>query len=571
MFRPNETHRQQDLFGTEMLLPPDAWQRLRETEEYAFYEEIFSRIPESIFADLYAQAPATRPNAPVNVLVGAMILQHMNDWTVEELLGQVAFDLRVRAALGLWSMGQESFCRATYFNFQKRLRDDMAATGQDRFERVFDCFTKEQLERFGLSSTIQRCDSTQLGSNIRAYTRVELLVEVALRMWRVLDKADQEAHAERFAPYLEAKTSSQFLFRLRQSDIGATLDQLGRLFAWMVEALQAGYGATEIHRIVCRVFAEQFTLVEEKIAVRPGEEISSDALQSPDDPDATFHRKDEEEYHGFVLHLTETADPKNDLQLVVDVAVVPNNQADSQILHDRLPEMHRKTPDLRELHTDAGYGSEENDRLEAELGIAAVQTAIRGRTPRAPMRIERDENGLLQVRCRAGHLVQGQATTKHFKAEFTAASCAGCPFAEVCLAQHRAHGGRTFYFTEADVLKQARHRRIETLPPERRTLRANVEATVKQVKAPCRNGKLRTRGGFAADRYGFLRAIGINFGRIYRHLRRQVPQPAAPVPVPAPALCFSTALHALAVSLRRIIRAPGSCGRGRMTASAAFA
>ncbi len=571
MFRPNETHRQQDLFGVQTQLPPDLWKRLRESEEYAFYTEIFSHIPETLFADLYAEAPATRPNAPVNVLVGAMILQHMNDWTVEELLEEVAFDLKVRTALGLWTLGQESFCRATFFNFQRRLRDDLVATGRDRFQPVFDGFTEEQLKRFRLSSTIQRCDSTQLGSNIRAYTRVELLVEVALRMWRVLDKADQEAHAERFAPYVKAKTSGQFLFRLRKSEIDATLEQMGQLFAWMVEALEAGYGSTEIHRIVCRVFAEQFTCVEEKIAVRPGEEISSDALQSPDDPEATFHRKDDEEYHGYVLHLAETADPQNDLQLIVDVAVVPNNQSDSQILHDRLPEMHRKTPDLRELHTDAGYGSEENDRLEAEFGIAAVQTAIRGRTPQAPMRIDRDEDGHLHVRCAAGHLVQGCSTAKHYKAEFAAASCAGCPFASACLAQRRAHGRRTFYFTEADVLKQARHHRIETLPKERRTLRANVEATVKQVKAPCRDGKLRTRGGFAAHRYGFLRAIGINFGRVYRHLQRVASRPEAPVPVPAPAPCFSTALHALLAPLRRIIRGLEAVGGGQITDSAAFA
>ena len=531
MFRRNETHRQQDIFGIETQLPPDLWKRLRESQEFAFYTEVFCRIPEALFADLYADAPATRPNAPINVLVGAMILQHLNDWTFEELLDRVAFDLKVRAALGLWSLDQVAFCRATLFNFQKRLRDDMVATGRDKFQAVFDGLTDDDLKRFGLNTTIQRCDSTQMGSNIRAYTRIELLVEVVLRMWRVLDKAHQEQHAERFAPYVRAKTSGQFLYRLRKSDIDATLEQLGRLYAWMAEALDADYGSTEIHHIVCRVFAEQFTRVEEKIAVRPAEQIGSDALQSPDDADATFHRKDDEEYHGFVLHVTETAHPENELQLVVDVAVLPNNQADSGILHERLPEMHRKTPNLRELHTDAGYGSEENDRRQAELGIEAVQTAIRGRVPQAPMRIERDEAGLLHVRCAAGHQVEGQSTAKHYKAAFAAASCAGCPFAAVCLAQRRANGGRTFYFTEADVLKQARHRRIETLPEERRTLRANVEATVKEFKAPCRQGKLRTRGLPAASRYGFLRAIGINFGRIYRHLRRlsATPQPSAPV------------------------------------------
>ena len=572
MFRANETHHQQDIFGIESQLTPNLWKRLRESKEYAFYTEVFCRIPEALFAELYADEPASRPNAPVNVLVGAMILQHLSDWTFEELLDRIAFDLKVRAALGLWSLDQESFCRATLFNFQKRLRDDMVANGRDKFQAVFDGLTEEQLKRFGLNSTIQRCDSTQLGSNIRAYTRIELLVEVGLRMWRVLDKAHQEEHAERFAPYVGAKTSGQFLYRLRKSDIDSTLEQLGGLYAWMVEALEADYGLTEIHRIVCRVFAEQFTRVEEKIAVRPAEQIASDSLQSPDDPDATFHRKDDEEYRGFVLHATETAHPENDLQLVVDAAVAPNNQADSRILHDRLPEMHRKTPELQELHTDAGYPSEDNDRRQNELGILAVQTAIRGRVAQAPMQIHRDEAGLLRIRCAAGHLVPGQPTPMHYKAEFAAASCAGCPFAEVCLAQRRAHGGRTFYFTEADVLKQARHRRIETLPEERRTLRANVEATMKQFKAPCRDGKLRTRGLCAASQYAFLRAIGINFGRIYRHLQRLSPTPEIPAPVPAPLHHLAAAVrHGLLAPLQRLLHGLGAYGSGRITACTAFA
>jgi hypothetical protein len=571
VFRPNETHRQQDIFGLETQLSPDLRKRLHGSKEYAFYQEVFCRIPEALFAELYDEDPASRPNAPVNTLVGAMILQHLRDWTFEELLDRVAFDLKVRAALGLWSLAEEPFCRATLFNFQKRLRDHMVQTGQDKFQAVFDRLSQEDLERFGLKSTTQRCDSTQIGSNIREYTRIELLVEVVLRMWRVLGEADQAQHAERFAAYVEAKTSGQFLYRLRKSDIDATLERLGGLYAWMAESLEAGYGSTEIHRIVRRVFAEQFTRVEEKIAVRAAGEIGSDSLQSPDDPDATYHKKDEAEFHGFVLHATETADPENDLQLIVDVAVAPNNQADSCILHERLPEMHRKTPDLRELHTDAGYPSEDNDRRQHALGILAVQTAIRGRTAQAPMQIDRDEAGFLHIRCAAGHLVPGHSTPKHYKAEFAAASCAGCPFAAVCLAQRRAHGGRTFYFTGADVLKQARHRRIETLPEERRTLRANVEATIKEFKAPCRNGKLRTRGLCAMSRYAFLRAIGINFGRVYRHRQRLASGRGTPAPVPAPAHRRLVPLHGLLAPLWRLVQALGTCGGDRIPASAAFA
>lgn len=532
MFRPNEKHRRQDVFGIEMQLSRELRKRLHASKEYAFYKEVFCRIPEALFAGFYDDSPATRPNVPVNQLVGALILQHLNDWSVEELLDRLAFDVKTRAALGLWHFGEEAFCKATLYNFQGRVRDDMVRTGRDKFQIVFDRFSADDLERFGIKSTTQRCDSTQMGSNIRQFTRIELLVEVVLRMWRVLSEADQAKHADRFAAYVKAKTSGQFLYRLRKSEYGDTLERLGHFYAWMAEALEADYGSTEIFRVVLRLFAEQFTRVEEKIAVRAPEEIRSDSLQSPDDVDATYREKDGESFLGFVLHATETADPENPFQLITDVVVAPNNQDDSRILHDRLPAMKEKTPDLRELHTDATYGGEDNDLRETELGIAAVQTAIRGHLSPAPMRIDRDEAGLFQIRCSGNHEVTGQATPSRFKAVFPATACAGCPFADVCPAQRLARGGRVFYFREEDMLRQARHRRLAELPQDRRTLRANVEATMREFGAPRRNGKLRTRGLWAASRYGFLRAIAINFGRIYRYQRLTASPPAEPVALP---------------------------------------
>lgn len=538
MFRTHETHRQQDMFGVETQLSPELRKRLHESKEYAFYTEVFCRIPEELFAELYAETPASRPNAPVNTLVGALLLQHLNNWTFEELLDRVAFDLKVRAALGLWNLDEAPFCRATLFNFQKRLRDHMVQSGQDKFQALFDRLSQEALERFGLKTQIQRCDSTQIGSNIRQYTRIELLVEVALRMWRVLSEDHRTEHAARFAAYVRAKTSGQFLYRLRHSEIEAALESLGTLYAWMVPALEADYGACEIYHVVCRVFAEHFACAGETITVRPPGEIESGSLQSPDDPEATYRKKEAEGYRGFVLHATETAHPENPFQLLTDVAVAPNNEEDSRILHERLDAMHEKTPELQHLHHDGAYGSEDNDRRQAELGIEAVQSAISGYPARAPVQIERDAEGLLHARCAAGHTVQGQKAQVHFKAMFPAAHCAGCPFASVCPAEPRASGGRTLLFTEADVLRQARHRRLQSLPQEQRTLRANVEATIKEFKAPCRDGKLRTRGLSAARRYAFLRAIAINFGRIYRYLRTPEPDsaptaPAAACPMPA--------------------------------------
>jgi hypothetical protein len=61
VFRPNETHRQQDLFGLETQLSPELRKRLHGSKEYAFYTEIFCRIPEALFAELYDEDPPVAP------------------------------------------------------------------------------------------------------------------------------------------------------------------------------------------------------------------------------------------------------------------------------------------------------------------------------------------------------------------------------------------------------------------------------------------------------------------------------------------------------------------------------
>lgn len=517
MFRRNSAHLQQDFLSVENVLRPETRRRLEESKEYAFYRRVFCRIPEELFADLYSSNPASRPNAPINALVGALLLQHMNNWTFEELFDRLDFDLKTRAALGLWTLDADPFCPATLFNFQRRLRDHMVITGVNKFELLFDQLTREDLVELGLDTTIQRSDSTQIGSFIREYTRVELLVEVVLRVWRVLREQDQALHEERFAPYVKAQSAGQFLFRLRRTDLTSTLESLAHLYAWMVDTLRADYEGHDIYRIVERVFAEQFTRSAERIAVRPSAEISTDSLHSPDDPEATYRYKEGEGYIGYVLHATESAHPDNPLQLIVDVALAPNNRDDSTILQERLPNMHAKTPDLNELHTDGAYGSAANDQIMAELEINHVQTASRGRTSKAPAEITALPDGGFQVRCAAGYVIVSEPARKRHKANFEAEWCAGCPLASVCPGIRRKDGSRTHYFDEATVLRQARHRRLLELPPERQRLRANVEATMQEFKAPTRDGKLRVRRRVPAIQYGFLRAIVVNFGRIFRY------------------------------------------------------
>ena len=520
MFKYHEDHRQNELFGFLSSLSPAKQQKLQATKEQTFYELIYCKIDETPFVTLYSDKKS-RPNAPVNTMVASLILKEHRGWSYEELFGHIDFDLRTRTALGLTDLEETPFCSATLFNFQNRLSAHYLQRGEDLLEQVFDNLTTEQLKTLKIKTNIQRADSFLASSNIRTYSRLQLLVEVLLRLHRILSPEDQQFFSELFAPYVN-QTSGQYIYRLKQAELSAHLEQLAQTYHSLQQHLRASYGDTEIFKIFERVYTEHFTVVNDKIEVIAAQELSSNILQSPDDVDATYRKKRDQESRGQVIHVNETAHPDNQLNLITDVQVAANNTDDSKILNARLEKMVAKTPDLDELHTDGGYGSEDNDRTMEELDIRHVQTAIKGRTAAVPMTIEQLAEDTYQVSC-PHQTVTSQATPTRFKACFEQSVCDQCSLAARCPTIQQKDQ-RVLYVSHDDYLRNKRHREIALIPPERRTLRSNVEATVREFKRRMPDGKLKVTGTFKTRVFAVLNAIGINFGRIFRFQRTQTAQ-----------------------------------------------
>lgn len=64
----------------------------------SFAENIFPNIDEEPFSVLYSDK-ASRPNTPVNVIIGSMILKEMLGDTDDELVESLVFDVRYQYAL----------------------------------------------------------------------------------------------------------------------------------------------------------------------------------------------------------------------------------------------------------------------------------------------------------------------------------------------------------------------------------------------------------------------------------------------------------------------------------------
>ena len=308
---------------------------------------------------------------------------------------------------------------------------------------------------------------------------------------------------------------------MKSSDLPHELEKLGILYKQLHDGLQGKYNDYDEWQIFQRVFQEHFIVSKEKTTARPSELLDSDSLQSPDDRDATYRNKRGEMVKGYTYNVTETAHPDNSLQLINDVAISPCNKDDSTIRNERIGPIKKKTPDLQEIHTDGGYGSEAIDQTMEQEKILHVTTAVKGRESQVQKTIEKPlkHANTYKVSC-PFQTVESTPTKKKNKAVFDTRICSTCKFKNQCGIYKQK--GR-FYFTHEDYLKNQRNRNIDKIPPERRKLRPNVEATIREftIKAP--GDKLKVRGMFKASLFAFAVAIGINFGRIYRYIMANHP------------------------------------------------
>ena len=539
MFKKNTKHQQPALISAASELPEKQRERLRSSWAGTFYKEFFSRLNEETFSVLYSDLPS-RPNVPINILVGLEALKAGFGWSDAELYDNYCYDLQVRYALGYDRLGDGDFEIRSLYYFRQRLSQYNANTGENLLEKAFEQITDAQIVNLKVRTGMQRMDSTQIASNIVSASRLQLLVESLGRVQRILNEADQVRLAETFAPYTK-DSAGHYTYRIKgQEAVREHLQTIGKIIHALLADLKSAYADESAYQVLERLFANNFHLLESGPCAKENKELTSDGLQSVDDLEATFRTKGAGHYRGYVANLTETCDPENELQLITKVQVAPNNIDDNQLLAEALPDLKQRT-ELEKIYTDSGHAGPATDAVLQEQQVEHIQTAIRGITPNpeklnlADFTIKFNEGGQpVKVTC-----PQGQAETVHstsrkkgFVAHFTAEVCQACPLADKCLARL---GSRDPYyhmrFTQADVRASERRRRCQEQRKDGRNLRAAVEASVRSLKHPFPAGKLPVRGKFRVASLLIGSACMSNVRRIQRYLRAkskpETVQPAA--------------------------------------------
>lgn len=526
MFIANTDHQEEFLSIWSELLSPEKLERLKSSRDYYFYKLIFCNIKEEDFSCLYSAKPSA-PNSPVNCLVGAQILLRHRKWSHEELFSQIEFNVSVRVALGIKDLDSVPFSSRTLYNFNNRLSAHTNRTGENLLEKVFNRLTADQLKELKIKTSIQRADSVLINSNIRSYSRLSLLVEVLRRVYNILSESDKQTYKIWFKPYRQG--GEKYIYSLKAGEKLPRMEYLAAVYYSIHQHLTATYSEHPVFQMFQRVYSEHFKedakAEDFPIVLRPKEELGSNTMQSPDDLEATFRSKRKESYQGFLALGMETCHPENELNLVTALVTATNNTDDSVMLEENLDQMKERTPDLEECHVDGGFGSEGVDIKAEKHNITIIQTAVKGATPKVPIGIHGNEKDGFTVNCPHPEQlpVIARKARKNWMASFDLAICEKCPFYNLCptKSERKHKQGKTILrFKATEALKQKRHKALQKIPEERRTLRAGSERLMGSLRRGEKHtGKLRLRGRFNFDSYVFSLGIAINFERIFRYLR----------------------------------------------------
>jgi len=529
MFRKNDQHLQWALFSSIDSLPKKQQARLEASWAGTFYHQLFCRIDEGPFADVYSDEDS-RPNIPVNVLVGFETLKAGYGWSDEEAYDHFCFDVQVRYALGYRDLSEGHFELRTVYNFRHRVAQHMQETGENLIERAFEQVADKQITAFGLKTNKLRMDSTLIASNIRQTTRLQLLVEVLQRVHRMLDESDQQRYTDDFAVYLKG-SSGQYIYSIKREEYAEHLQRVGELMHKLVAELQAKYADEPAYQVLDRVFKEHFVSDENTLRAKKGKELSADSLQSPDDWEATYRQKRGKGHIGYVTNVTETCHSENPFQLIVKVQTESNNTDDAAMLAETLPSLKERTG-VNEMHTDGGYNGPEVDEAMQEQKVQQIQTAIRGRQPAEEKlgledfawQTNADDGQPQSVACPHGQQAEIVAGRKEgrYRAAFDSSGCESCPLRDQCpTVRLKSRPEDVLRFSQQDVNVALRRQRCADERASKRHLRPAVEATVRAVKHPFGNGKVPVRG---KPRVGMLMigsAAMNNVRQIHRYQRSQ--------------------------------------------------
>lgn len=484
-----------------------------------FSNTIFPLINEERFSVLYSNNPASRPNNPVNVYMGLLMLKDIFTQSDEEAIHSLYFDVRYQHALHTTSFKEQPVSKNSLSNFRSLVYEYYEKHGKDLIQEEIESHAKEFSKILNIDGRTIRMDSLMVSSSCKKLSRLEIIYSCNERLIKEIQKENPDILPDNLKVYLQEGYRNDTIYRSRDRDLDSKLkalasDSIELYYLCKDRAVEK----TEAFSILTRMLGEQTNNIDGIVGIKPAKEISPESLQNPTDPDATYRIKSGKGHIGYVANIEETFDDKH--KIITGYDLQQNTYSDQKFSKDTINKL-GKQEDKTTIVVDGAYYSQDLSEEAKENNIDLIPTGLTGR----PIKNENkgfekfiiDEKEHKVLMCPMGHRpVKSTFKNGTYTAHFDKETCNDCPYFSDCPLKEQK---KRYYFQVTDT-KFNRAKLMARMETDEYKKIANLRAGVEGIPSVLRRrynvdhmpvrGKVRTKINFG------LKVSAINCKRLIK-------------------------------------------------------
>ena len=471
----------------------------------------------------------------MNFTVGALILKENGNLNDDELLESICCDVRYQYVLHSTRYREQPVSDRTFSRFRERLYNYRLKTGRDLLEeemkRLNDCYSKYM----NLHSSIKRMDSLMVASRCKSMSRLEIIYATTANAVRLINRLGRiDLLTKDLLHYLDKDDYNDTIYYCTGEDADSRLEKaLKEAEAVLGLMSEDPWHETQEYQLLLRVLTEQTDKDDTgKRIPKDKRDISSESLQNPSDPDATFRSKAGKGHKGYVVNIVETVGDTD--SLITDIQMEQNNYSDSQFCKDYISQ--KEDTDSEILIADGAYGGSENQELVSAKNLNLVTTCLTGKDPDEIFaEFELSEDGTQVLQCPEGH---APIKTTHYpktgmcRALFSKSCCENCPNKEKCKAKPQRKNFAVH--VSGKMVQRAKYlKKLSTEEYKELTRKRNaIEGIPSVFRRKYRVDEIPVFGLLRSKTFVLFKAMAYNFVKVRRYRQRQGDKCAQ-----APAIC----------------------------------
>jgi hypothetical protein len=505
-----------------------------------FRKHILPEIPVEPLLDFFSKNRG-RKSKELYTVVGSLLLQQFFNLTDEETCNELSFNQLWHFALECFDEKDQIICPKTIWTMRTLV------VNLDLSSEIMKKVVDHLIKYYDIDISKQRLDSVHVHSNMAKLGRIRILARTIVKFLENLKRKHSALFNEMVSQdikdkYLKKKNKSYFSERIKPTEAAKTLQQLGE----DIYSLIVDFGSDEqiirmnSYKLIQRVFSEQCLLEDDAVKIKPSKEVSSDSLQNPSDPDASY---DGHKGQGFQTQIMETyrddqpenSDRNNDgvesdesgkkakLNIITHAKTEPAHLHDSQALEPALKDLQDRGIEIKQVLADTAYGSNENKEQAKEDFDVELIAPIPGKPAKNNLnKFDFDPDTLDIIACPFGkqpdEIKNNKKSTK--TAIWNTATCATCEMSDNCITSPCKKGRKINYSLGSATSTIRRLYEESNEFKDNYRYRSGVEATISRFIMMTSARRMRYRGLKKMNFAQKMRALAINMFRVVKYLRK---------------------------------------------------